>query len=144
MITDRDKQMGRWFEHYLELYSNETCVSAASIKTLPQMDELDTQPTLVELSKAIDVLSNDKAPGEDGIPPEIIKRGKEVLPSPLNDLLPLCWNEGFIPQDMRNAKIVTLYKNKGNRNDCNNYRGISLLSTVGKVFTRIALTRLQS
>jgi len=35
---------------------------------------------------------------------------------------------------MRDAKIITLYKNKGKRSDCNNYRGISLLSTAAKVF----------
>ena len=44
---------------------------------------------------------------------------------------------------MRNAKIITLYKNKGDRSDCNNYRGISLLSIVGKAFARVALSRLQ-
>ena len=48
-----------------------------------------------------------------------------------------------MPQDMRDAKIVTLYKNKGERSDCNNYRGISLLSIVGKVYARILLVRLQ-
>ena len=44
---------------------------------------------------------------------------------------------------MRDAKIVTLYKNKGDRSDCNNYRGISLLSITGKVFARVVLNRLQ-
>lgn len=41
------------------------------------------------------------------------------------------------------AKIITLYKNKGDKGDCNNYRGISLLSVLGKVFSRILLVRLQ-
>ena len=45
--------------------------------------------------------------------------------------------------DMRDANVVTLYKNKGDRGDCNNYRGISLLSVVGKVFARVVLKRLQ-
>ena len=44
---------------------------------------------------------------------------------------------------MRDANIVTLYKNKGDRSDWNNYRGISLLSVVGKLFARAALKRLQ-
>ena len=45
---------------------------------------------------------------------------------------------------MRDANnIVTLYKNIGDRSDCNTYRGISLLGVVGKVCARIALTRLQ-
>ena len=45
---------------------------------------------------------------------------------------------------MRDANIVTLYKNKGDPSDCNNYRGISLLNSTGKVFARVTLTRLQS
>ena len=47
------------------------------------------------------------------------------------------------PQDMCNAKIITLYKNKGDCSDCNNCRGISLLSIVGKVFVRVVLVTLQ-
>lgn len=35
---------------------------------------------------------------------------------------------------MRDAKVVTLYKNKGERIDCNNYIGISLFSVIGKTF----------
>ena len=45
---------------------------------------------------------------------------------------------------MRDAKIVTLFKNKGDRSDCNNYCGISPLGVVGKVFARVVLARLQT
>ena len=107
------------------------------------MDELDTPPTIEELNKAIDSLSSDKAPGNDGIPPEIIKAGKDSsLINRLHELLIDCWEEGTVPQDMRDAKIVTLYKNKGDRSDCNNFRGISLLSITGNVFARVVLNRL--
>ena len=44
---------------------------------------------------------------------------------------------------MKDANIVTLYKNKGDKGDCNNYRGISLMSITGKAFARILLKRLQ-
>ena len=44
---------------------------------------------------------------------------------------------------MRDANIVTLYKNKGDRSDCNSYHGISLLSIFGKLFERVVLTRFQ-
>ena len=43
---------------------------------------------------------------------------------------------------MRDAKIVILYKNMGDRSDCNNYRGISM-SNVGKAFARVVFARLQ-
>ena len=44
---------------------------------------------------------------------------------------------------MRDANITTLYENKDDRSECNNYRGISLLSITGKLFARVALKRLQ-
>ena len=108
------------------------------------MEELDNPPTMEELSKAIDRLTCGKASGNDEIPPEVLKSGKPALLQPLHDLLCLCWEQGYIPQDMRDANIVTLHKNKGDRSDCNNYRGISLLSIVGKVFARVVLCRLQA
>ena len=84
-----------------------------------------------------------KAPGKDDITPEVIKHGKPALLHHMHVLFLLCWKEGTVPRDMRDANIVTLYKNEGDRSDCNNYRGISLLSVVGKVFARVALTKLQ-
>ena len=141
------KQMERWAEHYQTLFSKINTVTTKAIEgteSLPTMEELDVPPTVAELSKAIDSLASGKAPGSDGIPPEIIKISKDSsLLNHLHTLLLKCWDEGSVPQDMRDAKIITLYKNKGDRSDCNNYRGISLLSIVGKAFARVILKRLQ-
>ena len=138
--------MERWVEHNLELYSTQTTASAKalnSIQLMPIMVELNSEPTVSEIEKAINGLGNGKAPGNDAIPSEVIKQGIPVLLSHLHELLSLCWREGEVPQDMRDAKIVTLFKNKGDRSDCNNYRGISLLSVVHKVFAQVFLARLQ-
>ena len=140
-----DKQMARWIEHYVDLYSRENSVSQEALETiedLPVLEELDAEPTIEELSKAIDALSSGKAPGEDGIPPEIIKCGIPALLKPLHAPLCTCWREGKDHQDIRDAKLITLYKTKGDRSDCNIYRGKSLLSIVGKDFARVVLTRL--
>ena len=105
---------------------------------------VDSEPSVEELSKAIDSLALGKAPGNDGIPPDLIKHCKTTLLIPLHEFLCQCWQEGAVPQDMRDSKIITLYKNKGERNVCNNYRGISLFSIiVGKVYARVILLRLQ-
>ena len=98
--------------------------------------------TASEIENAINGLANGKASGNDATPPEVIKQGIPVLLSHLHELLSLCWR-GEVPQDMRNAKIVALFKNKGDRSGRNNYGGISLLSVVGKVFARVVLARLQ-
>ena len=44
---------------------------------------------------------------------------------------------------MKDANILTWYKNKGDRGDCNNYCGISLLSVVGKLLACVVLKRFQ-
>ncbi len=47
-----------------------------------------------------------------------------------------------MPEDWRKAIIVPLYKGKGKREDCNNYRGISLLSVPEKIYGRILNERM--
>jgi hypothetical protein len=47
-----------------------------------------------------------------------------------------------VPQDLRDAVIVSLYKKKGEKSDCSNYRGITLLSIAGKILARVLLDRL--
>jgi len=146
MITDKGQQMERWVEYFSDFYSRETTVAPSALDAIEchsVMEEADSEPTVEELSKAIDSLATGKAPGCDGIPPDLLKYCKTYLLHPLHEVLCQCWREGAVPQDMRDAKIVTLYKNKSERSDCNNYIGISLLSIVGKVFARVILTRLQ-
>ncbi|BHF72982.1 hypothetical protein SprV_0401605400 [Sparganum proliferum] len=53
------------------------------------------------------------------------------------------WSQGEVPQDFQ-ATFVRLYKEKGNRQFCDNHRGISLLNITGKVLARILLNRLNS
>ena len=48
-----------------------------------------------------------------------------------------------IPHKMPDAKIITLYRNEVYKADYSNYRGISLLSVVGKIFARVLLKHLQ-
>ena len=74
--------MERWVEHYSDLYSSENTVSPAVlyvIDCLATMDELNSEPSIEELSKAIDSLASGKALGNDGIPPDLIKHVKTTL-----------------------------------------------------------------
>ena len=101
------------------------------------MEELDTEPTSEELSKASD------SPWQQRDPLDLMKHCKTTLLHSLHVLLCQCWQERAVPQDMRDAKIITLFKNTGERSDCNNYRFIFLLRIVGKVFAQVILIRLQ-
>ena len=144
VISDRGHQLGRWVEHYFYIYPRENIVSPSAldaVECLPTMEELDTEPTLEELSKAID--SNGTPPLPTPPPPRPTKALQDHLTAftactPLSVLA-----RRSLQQDMRDAKIITLFKNKGERSDCNNYRGIFLLSVTGKVFAKVILIRLQ-
>ena len=52
----------------------------------------------------------------------------------LTTLLQSTYRTETILEDWRNSLLVVLYKGKGPKNDCSYYRGISLLSVVGKIF----------
>ena len=52
------------------------------------------------------------------------------------------WTSGKLPQQWKDATIVTTYKRKGDKSDCGNSRGTSLLSVAGKVLARVMLQRL--
>ena len=47
-----------------------------------------------------------------------------------------------MPKEFRNATFVSLFKNRGSKTDCGNYRGISLLSVAGKILARVILNHL--
>ena len=69
--------------------------------------------------------------------------GGDNLFSRLHQLITNAWEVGSVPQGWQDASIVTIYK-KGDRKDCGNYSGISLLSIAGKIFARILINRLST
>ena len=87
--------------------------SLRKIHQQPVRTELDFTPTKEEVKAAIAKLKYHKAPGVDGIPAEVYKLGGDTLLEELTELFDMCWNNGTLPQDLRDAVIVSLYKNKG-------------------------------
>ena len=82
IITDKGQPIERWVEHCSDLYSGENTVSPAAldvIECLPTVDELDSEPSVEELSKAIDRLVSGKAPGNDVIPSDLTKHCKTAI-----------------------------------------------------------------
>nr|VZI37492.1 unnamed protein product [Spirometra erinaceieuropaei] len=106
--------------------------------------DLDLPPSLQETIRAVQQLSSGKAPGSDAIPAEAYKHGGPQLMDHLTALFQEMWRQGEVPQDFKDATIVHLYKRKGNRQVCDNHRGISLLNIAGKIFARILLNRLNN
>ena len=83
-----------------------------------------------------------RSPGPDGILTEVLVYGGHTLISFLLTSFNLFWRSDKLPSDLIDANICILFK-KGDRSDCGNYRGTSLLSVVGKIFADIVLQRLK-
>ncbi|XP_063615913.1 uncharacterized protein LOC134789136 [Penaeus indicus] len=135
LFTGKTSILNRWSEHFQVLFSADRVVQDSAVLRIPQKPvivELDELPSMEEVSKAIEQLKSGKAAGVDRIPPEIWKDGGPTLHSKLHELLVCCWEQSKLPRDLRDAVIITLYKNKGEKSDCSNYRGITLLSIAGK------------
>ena len=119
----------------------------SSLAEIPQVDvnlELDDPPTREEIRKATMQLKVGKSPGIDGIPAEVYQHGGKMVLVKLQDLFTNCWEKGTLPQDLRDAVLVSLYKNKGEKSDCSNYRGITLLFTARKILAHVLLNTLIS
>ncbi|KAI0236956.1 hypothetical protein LSAT2_012515 [Lamellibrachia satsuma] len=95
-----------------------------------------------EIEQAIASTANNKAAGLDGIPAEVYKHGGDTLVANLLDRYRRYWESGELPQHFKDALIVNIYKRKGDRQDCGNYRGISLMAIASKIFAKILLQRL--
>jgi hypothetical protein len=77
---------------------------------------------------AIAKLKKYKSPGSDQILAELIQARGEILLSAIHKLINSVWNKEELPHQWKETIIVPIHK-KGDKTDCNNYRGISLLST---------------
>ena len=90
------------------------------------------------MRKAVKRLKNGKAGGDDGIVAELLKYGWEVVINWLFQVLTEVWREKRVPEEWKKSILVPLHKKKDRKN-CDNYRGISLLSVPGKVFCLVVL-----
>jgi hypothetical protein len=90
------------------------------------------EPSLVKVKTAIGKLKRYKSLGTDKILAKLIKAGGEALYSQIHKLICSMWNKEEQPQQQKESITVPIYK-RGNKTECNNYRGISLLSTAYKI-----------
>jgi len=134
-----------WYEHFSRVLNVTSQCSQDLIDSMPSweiMDCLDDPPTFDELVAAIEKMKWGKAGGRTGILPELILCGGPELQHRLLVLMREVWKSGCVVQDWKDAEIVPIPK-KGDLKNCDNWRGISLLDVVGKLFGRIVQDRLQ-
>ncbi|CAG5039360.1 unnamed protein product [Parnassius apollo] len=124
--------------YYKRLYESNT--------TEDEIDLVDTSniPNILqaEVEKAIDTQKVDKTPGPDGISNEILRQGKEVLAPVLTNIFNNIINTEIIPQQWTESNIILVYK-KGDKHEIGNYRPVSIMSNIYKIFAKMILKRIE-
>ena len=94
--------------------------------------------------KCIKKLKNNKSCGYDGILNEFLKTSSSKLLIAVTTLFNIVLQTGKIPHAWSIGYISPIYKGKGEENDPDNYRGITVLSCFGKLFTSVINDRIHS
>ena len=140
-----EEQTNRWVEDFKEV------LNQSHPKTLHDFDretadeQLDVNLEIFneeEVTVVIQKLKNNKVPGLDNITSQMLKNGGECLIESLTSLLNNCWQHQLVPEEWKKGMIVK-HPKKGSLSNCNNWRGITLLSIPGKVLSIILLNRLK-
>jgi hypothetical protein len=77
----------------------------------------------------------------DQIPAELVKAGSRTIRCEVHKLIISIWNKEELPEEWKEWIIVHIYK-KGDKTECSNYMGVSILPTTYKTVSNILLSRL--
>ena len=131
LLRHKGRIRERWVRFFRSLLSSKSDMLDADIpKRLPQhpvASALGIEPTEEEIATAMKTMANAKAVGPDGLPAELLKLGLQQDRTILREDHRL-----KVPQQWKDAVVKVLHK-KGDKTECGNYRGISLVSHAGKV-----------
>lgn len=99
--------------------------------------------TAFEVKKIIDKLDVHKSTGLDGIGPNILRYCGDYITPAVAFIINKSIENGIFPDSLKEAFVIPIFKN-GNKEDPNNYRPISILPTISKIFERHIATQIQS
>ena len=92
--------------------------------------------------KYLTKLSPNKATGLDGIPSRFVLDSASLIACPLTHVINMSLIHGVVPDDLKLARVVPLYK-KNNKTEVGNYRPVSILGVISKVFERVVYDQIE-
>ncbi|KAL6497691.1 hypothetical protein OROHE_027016 [Orobanche hederae] len=142
-VLVQDKEIKeRWRSYFDTLFNGHQEQDIGNLNIPSSMINLDFKRRIQkgEVTMALKKMGSKKEEGPDGIPIEVWRclgeRGIEWLTMLFNKI----WRSNKMPSAWRKSILVPLYKNKGDVQDCSNYRGIKLMSHTMKKLEEFPIT----
>jgi hypothetical protein len=88
-------------------------------------------------------MKNGKAAGADNIPAEVLKADPYMSADILLSLFQDIWQKEKVPKERKEGIIINVPK-KGDLSQCRNWRGVTLLPVISKIFNKILLERIKN
>ena len=119
-------------DHYLKLNSH------------PNINTIFLAPTDPdEISKILKTMKSKTSSGHDNINSKLLKAVESCIVKPISTLINKSIETGIVPDIMKLAKVIPIYKAK-NKDELSNYRPISLLPVLSKIMEKVIHKRLYS
>jgi hypothetical protein len=125
LLADSHNILNRWRKYFSRLLNVHNVTDGRQIE-VHTAEPLVPSPSRLEVEIAIAKLKKYKSQGSDQIPAELIQAVGEMLLSENHKVINSVWNKEELPDQWKESIIVPIHK-KGDKTDCNYYRGISLL-----------------
>ena len=135
-----DSGVNKEFENSVDLFLHDHDKNCDQCNRTDQEDhissDVNAEILTLKVEEQIENSKNDKAAGFDGVPNEILKLAKNALSALLTNLFNTTFDISYFPAAWAKGIICSIFKG-GIKNNAGNYRGISLLSCIIKIFTGI-------
>jgi hypothetical protein len=129
----------KWKEYTEDLYKRDCSVNVSFVEA---PHDLEPSVTQAEVRKALYELKNNKSPGSDNIPAELLKACGEEGVLVLTTLCQRIWESGIWPKDWKRTVYIPIPK-KGDPRECANNRTIALISHASKVLLKVIQGRME-
>ena len=110
-------------------------------KHIEYVEMTDCFITCLEVNKVLKTIKVGKSSGPDKIINEILKYSKPGIFKSYTKLFNLILKSGCYPKSWKQSYIIAIHKS-GDKSNLNNYRGISLMNCLSKIFSVIINARL--
>lgn len=142
IIEEEKEYIKVWEDHFKELLTDPNLNIEDEIEEQEEENSLE-EPTKQEIKEIIANTRNGKAPGKDNINMELIKHAGDSLHDIIYQIKVKIWREEKMPEEWEMGQIVTIHK-KGDQQDCQNYRGITILNSAYKLLSTLIQKKLST